>query len=101
MSRSIRHFALIRMMFSVFGGAVLGSFLGFAAAQDRTGGQLDSACASDCAASGYDAKLCGQVCWVPDPGKAAKGEAIDWRCMTGCRERGGKLADCRLSCRRP
>jgi hypothetical protein len=92
--------SFIQLVFPVLGGVLLGGFLGFASAQDGTPGQLDTACASLCTANGYDAEFCGQVCWVPDPQYAAKGDGVDWKCMTGCRERGGRAEDCMVSCQR-
>ena len=92
--------SLIRLAFLVFGGVFLGAFLGFASAQDGQPGQLDTACAARCTGNGYDAEFCGQVCWIPDPAVAAKGDGLDWKCMTGCRERGGRAEDCLVSCRR-
>lgn len=91
-----------RLRFSValLAGAILGGFLGFASAQDGTPGQLDTACAARCTGNGYDAGFCGQVCWIPDPAMAAKADGLDWKCMTGCRERGGRAEDCMASCRR-
>ncbi len=91
-----------RLRFSValFAGAILGGFLGLASAQDRTPGQLDTACVSRCTANGYEAEFCDRVCWLPDPAIAAKAEPIDWICMTDCLERGGKGEDCRLRCKR-
>lgn len=88
-----------RFKFQVCLAALLGAGLGLALAQDRPAGQLDTACASDCAARGYDAEFCGQVCWIPDPEMAARGEALDWKCLTACRERGGGAEACMLSCR--
>ena len=80
--------------------AVLGATMGLALAQDRRTGQLDVACASNCTAHGYEPEFCDRVCWLPDPAIAAKAEPIDWICMTDCLERGGKLEDCRLRCKR-
>lgn len=80
--------------------ALLGATMGLALAQDRRAGQLDVACASNCTAHGYESEFCGRVCWLPDPAIAAKAEPIDWICMTDCLERGGKVEDCRLRCKR-
>lgn len=81
-------------------GGVLGGFLGFASAQDEVSGQLDPDCAAKCGANGYDSEFCGQVCWAPDPAKSAVADNLDWKCMTGCRERGGHTHACMVSCRR-
>lgn len=78
-------------------GAVVG--IGIALAQDASTGQLDPVCVTDCAARGYDSEFCGQVCWIPDPGMVAKGENLDWKCATACRDRGGKLSDCLPRCK--
>jgi hypothetical protein len=80
--------------------ALLGATIGLALAQDRRAGQLDVACASNCTAHGYEPEFCGRVCWLPDPAIAAKAEPLDWICMTDCLERGGKVEDCRLRCKR-
>jgi hypothetical protein len=100
MAREIYNKQLIRIGISIFAGAVLGGFLGFASAQDGTPGQLDTACHANCTANGYDPGFCSQVCWVPDPAVAAKGGPLDWTCMTSCRQRGGRAEDCMNSCRR-
>jgi len=92
--------SLIRLAFPVLGSVLLGGFLGFASAQDGVPGHLDTACAARCTANGYESEFCGQVCWIPDPVTAAKSEGLDWKCMTGCRERGGRAEDCLVSCRR-
>ncbi len=91
-----------RVQLAIFAlvGAALGAGLGIASTQDGTPGQLDMDCAGRCTANGYAAEFCGQVCWVPDPQYAAKGDGLDWKCMTGCRERGGRAEDCMASCRR-
>jgi hypothetical protein len=94
------HSPLIRLVFPILVGVLLGGFLGFASAQDVSQGQLDTDCHGRCTANGYDAEFCGQVCWIPDPVMAAKGDDLDWKCMTGCRERGGWAEDCMASCRR-
>jgi hypothetical protein len=80
--------------------ALVGTGIGVALAQDRAPGQLDVTCASNCTAHGYDEEFCGQVCWIPDPEMVAKGEGIDWKCTTACRDRGGKLSDCLPRCQR-
>lgn len=90
----------LRIPVALFAGAILGGFLGFAAAQDGAPGRLDTDCVGRCTANGYDTAFCGQVCWVPDPASSAKSEGLDWNCMTGCRERGGRAEDCLVSCRR-
>lgn len=69
-------------------------------AQQRPPGQLNTVCAADCAARGYDAEYCGRVCWVPAPGQTPPGEYTDWVCMTECRNRGGKYSECKPRCRR-
>jgi hypothetical protein len=91
---------LFRYLMIVLSGAALGAFLGYASAQETASGWLDTDCAGKCAANGYDAEFCGQVCWIPDPAKSAEGDNLDWKCMTGCRERGGGTRACMASCRR-
>lgn len=68
-------------------------------AQERPPGQLDNACASDCASREYGAEYCSRVCWIPDSSGARPDEVTDWRCMTACREQGGKYAECKPRCR--
>lgn len=92
--------SLIRLAFPVFGGVLLGGFLGFASAQDGVSGQLDTACAARCTANGYDAEFCGQVCWVPDPASAAADENLDWKCINACGQRGGTARQCMAACPR-
>jgi hypothetical protein len=89
-----------RLLIAAVCGAGIGGFFAFASAQDRPPGALDLDCSRHCAANGYDAEFCGQVCWIPGPEIAANGEPIDWICMTDCRERGGNHKDCRLACKR-
>lgn len=95
-----RCFAVGRVLVAATCGSILGGFLAFASAQVSSPGQVDTACASNCTAHGYDAEFCNQVCWIPDPATAAKGENLDWKCMTACRERGGGAEECMSSCRR-
>jgi len=92
----------LHFVISILAGAALGASLGItlALAQERAPGQLDIACASNCTAHGYDEEFCSQVCWIPDPEMAAKAVPVDWICMTECLDRGGKLTDCKLRCRR-
>lgn len=68
-------------------------------AQERPPGQLDNACASDCAAREYGAEYCSRVCWIPDRSRLPPDEVTGWSCMTACGERGGKYADCKPRCR--
>jgi hypothetical protein len=89
-----------RIFLAAICGALLGGFLGFASAQEGPSGQLDTACYGRCTANGYQAGFCGEVCLVPDPTLAAKGDGLDWKCMTGCRERGGRAEECMVSCQR-
>ena len=91
----------VHFIVSAIAGAALGACLGIAQAQDRSLGEIDAECSSRCTANGYDAEFCGQVCWIPDPAMVAKGEGLDWKCMTSCRDRGGKMGDCLPSCQRP
>ena len=86
--------------FQVFLAIVLGAMLGVALAQTTAPGQLDTACATDCAARGYDSEFCGRVCVTPEAGEIPADTAIDWVCMTSCRDRGGKLRDCLPRCQR-
>lgn len=79
-------------------GAAVG--IGSALAQDTFPGQIDAVCANDCAARGYDSEFCGQVCWIPDPATVARGENLDWKCVTSCRAQGSKLSDCLPRCQR-
>ena len=95
-----RHEWVIRFACSALVGAVFGAVLGIASAQDRAPGQLDGACAAQCAENGNNAEFCGQVCWVPDPAVAARSYPVDWSCFTSCRERGGRAEDCLPACRK-
>lgn len=89
-----------RLAAAALAGSILGGSLGFASAQDRTAGSLDSQCAAECTSHGYEAEYCNQVCWIPDPDMAARGSAIDWNCMTDCKALDGREEDCRQRCRR-
>lgn len=81
-------------------GALLGCFLGLASAQAPSSGQLDTVCLGRCTASGYEAGFCSEVCLVPDLAAAGKSEGLDWNCVKGCRDNGGRAEDCLTSCRR-
>jgi hypothetical protein len=101
----MRHFDglrafLVRVAGSTFlVAAILGLGLGpaFTTASDLAG-QLDEACASDCKNRGYDAEHCDTTCWVT-PGARLPTSGVSPQCMTECRERGGKAADCLPLCR--
>ena len=80
-------------------GALLGTGAGTAFSQDRPSGQLDAACAAQCAESGNDGEFCGRVCWVPDPAMAAKSYPVDWDCLTSCRSGSRRVEDCLPVCR--
>jgi|APLak6261659701_1056019.scaffolds.fasta_scaffold86592_2 hypothetical protein len=90
---------LVHFFVLALAGAALGACLGIAQAQDQSTGQLDVDCSNSCTAHGYDAEFCGQACWIPDPEMVAKGEGLDWKCLTSCRDRGGKLSDCLPRCK--
>lgn len=92
--------AAYRFLLAAACGAILGGFLGFASAQDNSPGQLDTACHARCTGNGYEAGFCNEVCWIPDPAMSAKGDGLDWKCMTACRERGGGAEYCMSGCRR-
>lgn len=81
--------------------AALGATVGVALAQDRRAGQLDVTCAANCTTHGYEPDFCGKVCWVPDPGVAARSVPVDWVCMSECLDRLGNPIDCKTRCRRP
>ena len=100
MTRAYPFAATRRVLLAATCGAILGGFLGFASAQEGASGQLDTACLGRCSANGYEAEFCGVVCLVPDPTRAGKSENLDWNCVKGCRERGGRAEDCLTSCRR-
>lgn len=100
MARANHRVFAIRIVVSALFGALLGTFLGLASAQDTAAGWLDPECARQCSANGYDAEFCGQVCWVPDPAKSAEADNLDWKCMTACGDRGGRARACMASCRR-
>jgi hypothetical protein len=91
MARAVRALFAFRNIAAILVGALLGTFLGFASAQDTASGWLDADC---------DTKFCGDVCWVPDPNKVAETENVDWKCVGQCSQRGGKARDCLASCRR-
>ena len=79
--------------------ALLGAGIGDSWAQDLSAGQLDTACAARCAKDGGDGEFCGRVCWVPDPGMAAKAYEVDYPCYKTCRDNAGKAEDCLPACR--
>lgn len=85
---------------AVLAGGLLGGFLGLASAQDKTSGWLDQDCAKACAANGYDAEFCSDVCWVPDPAKSAEADNLDWKCLDRCAKEGAATRSCVVSCRR-
>lgn len=89
-----------QLAYSILAGAILGGFLGFAAAQDIGAGFLNSDCAARCAANGYELDFCSQVCWVPDPAAAARDDNLDWKCIGVCGERGGSARECLARCSR-
>jgi hypothetical protein len=99
MARAIHSFAF-RLVVAILAGGAIGGFLGFAAAQDRSAGALDTQCAAECTSHGYAAEYCNQVCWIPDPNMAARGSSIDWKCMTDCRAADGREEDCLKRCKR-
>lgn len=68
-------------------------------AQDRVPGQLDATCASDCASRGYASDYCAEAYWIPDRPPLRADEVTDWRCMTACRDQGGRHGDCKPRCR--
>jgi len=86
------------LVFSVLAGAMFGGALGYASAQDANAGFLNLDCAARCAANGYDAEFCGQVCWVPDPAATAAGDQLDWKCIGACGRRGGTARQCMAAC---
>jgi hypothetical protein len=90
----------VRVSLSIFAGILVGAFIGFASAQQRVTGSLDTDCANRCVTHGYEAEFCGRVCWIPDPVIAARAVPIDWVCMEACLDRGGNPEDCKLRCRR-
>lgn len=100
MTHAMIHLLARRVAAAVLVGGLIGGFLGLASAQETSAGALDVNCTRTCAANGYDAEFCGQVCWVPDLAASAEAENLDWKCMTGCRERGGYTRACMASCRR-
>ncbi len=65
--------------------------LGAATAAERS-----ATCAAQCDADPNTAAYCQEVCQGAKP--AAERDAIDWRCVSGCRKRGGKLQDCVRYC---
>ena len=100
MAHATTHAFALRLAVAVLVGSVLGGFLGFASAQDRTAGSLDTKCAAECTSHGYEAEYCNQVCWIPDPAMAARGSRTDWKCMSECSALGDREEDCRARCRR-
>lgn len=99
MTRLTIRSSLIRFGFSTICGALLGAYLGFAFAQEPAG-TLDTQCVGQCTADGYEAEFCGRVCWIPDPEIAARAYPVDYPCFSSCRDRGGKVQDCRSACRK-
>ena len=95
---SIRNLALQAAAAVLIGGLAGGS-LGLASAQEQSG-WLNPECAGRCAAKGYEAEFCGNVCWVPDPVEAAEGDRLDWKCFEACVRRGERARACVASCRR-
>lgn len=87
-----------QLVFSILAGAIFGGVLGYASAQDATAGFLNPDCVARCAANGYEAEFCGQVCWVPDPAATAAGEQLDWKCIEACGRRGGTARQCLAAC---
>lgn len=79
---------------------LIGAVVGVALAQDRPPGQLDAACAAQCAENGNEATFCEQVCWLPDPTVAGRNDPVYWPCYGSCRERGGKPEVCLAACRK-
>jgi hypothetical protein len=100
MAHAIHRGFAARAAASICAGALLGGFLGFASAQDGASGWLDGECAKTCAALGYDAKFCSEVCWVQDPAKVAEADNLDWKCVGTCGERGETARTCQARCRR-
>lgn len=100
MARAIHRSFAVRLAAAILAGGALGGFLGFASAQDRSAGSLDTECAAECTSHGYATEYCSQVCWIPDPAMAARGSSIDWNCMTDCNALGTREEECRQRCKR-
>jgi hypothetical protein len=90
----------VRTLRAMLIATCLGAIAGAALAQVGPPGTLDSACLSACAARGYEAEFCNRVCVVPQPSEIPADVAIDWECVTSCRNRGGTLGDCLPRCQR-
>jgi hypothetical protein len=84
---------------AILAAGLLCGYLGSAAAQESKSGWLDTDCAKLCASKGYEAGFCDNVCWVPDPAAAAKGDKLDWKCFEACTARGSRTEPCLASCR--
>ena len=99
MARAIDGAFVRQCVAAVLVGGLLGGFFGLASAQQDSSGGLNTECAGRCAANGYTAEFCGQVCWVQDPALIAAGNTLDWKCVGKCSERGDKARDCMAKCR--
>lgn len=64
-------------------------------------GRSDATCLSECQERNADAVDCERACWVAEPAPDRDPRPVDWVCMTGCREQGGRHATCRSQCRLP
>lgn len=64
-----------------------------------TSAESGGTCAAQCDADPNTAAYCQEVCAGAKP--AEERDAIDWRCVSGCRKRGGKLQDCVRHCPAP
>lgn len=93
-STFVRELPVAAIMLAAFLGAAGGVTLAYA----QSGERIDEACASDCAARGYDGEYCGKVCDVSDVVRAPPGPLIDLRCVSSCRNNGGNARDCKQSC---
>lgn len=85
---------------SILLAAAIGTCAGLAVAQVTGAGQLDPACNADCTARGYDSEFCTRVCTAPEAGIVPADVEVDWICLRGCRDRGGRLRDCISACQR-